>query len=127
MDFFLIDKDEFSLNGMNVKLGKRIVRYEVFDKYDIVVLLVSNTNDWKKPDEIIAIRYIDHACQTVWTYQRKDATGTISFRIFQIWKEKRDEYDRVACLILKYDLGFYDETNIIDVESGEIIKTEFSK
>ena len=127
MDFFLINKDEFSLNGTNVKLGKRIVRYEVFDKYDIVVLLVSNTDDWEKADEIIAIKYSNHTCQTVWTYQRKDATETIAFRIFQIWKEKQDEYDRVACLILKYDLGFYDETNIINVESGEIVKTDFSK
>jgi len=127
MDFFLIDKDEFSLNGTKMKLGKRIVRYEVFDNYDIVVLLVSNTDDWENTDEIIAIKFSDCTYQTVWSYQRKDATGTIAFRIFQIWKEKRDGYDRIACLILAFDLGFFDETNIIDVESGKVVKTEFSK
>ena len=124
MDFFLIDKDEFSLNGTNVKIGKRIVRYEVFDKYDIVVLLVSNTNDWKKPDEIIAIRYIDHACQTIWTYQRKDTVGQ-TFSIYTIWSVKQKDDERIACFI--NSLGFYDETNIIDVETGEIIDTQLSK
>lgn len=124
MDFFLIDKDEFSLNGMNVKLGKRIVRYEVFDKYDIVVLLVSNTNDWKKPDEIIAIRYIDHACQTIWTYQRKDTLGQ-TFSIYTIWSVKQKDNERIACFI--NSLGFYDETNVFDVETGRIIDTQLSK
>ena len=120
----MIDKHEFSVNGTNVKIGKRIVRYEVFDKYDIVVLLVSNTNDWKKPDEIIAIRYIDHACQTIWTYQRKDTVGQ-TFSIYTIWSVKQKDDERIACFI--NSLGFYDETNIIDVETGEIIDTQLSK
>lgn len=124
MDFFLIDKDEFSLNGMNVKLGKRIVRYEVFDKYDIVVLLVSNTDDWEKADEIIAIKHIDHNYQTIWIYQRKDTVGQ-TFSIYTIWSVKQKDDERIACFI--NSLGFYDETNIIDVETGEIIDTQLSK
>ena len=124
MDFFLIDKDEFSLNGTNVKLGKRIVRYEVFYKYDIVVLLVSNTDNYYNTNEIIAIKDLNHICQPIWTYQRKDTLGQI-YSIYTIWRVMQNDDERIACFI--NSLGFYDETNVFDIETGEIIDTQLSK
>ncbi len=124
MDFFLIDKDAFSLNGINVNLGKRIVRYEAFDQYDIVVLLVSNTDNWRNTDEIIAIKNNCHNCEIIWTYKRKDTYGQ-SYSIYTIWKVKENNNERIACFI--NSLGFYDETNVIDVETGGIIDTQLSK
>lgn len=125
MAFFLIDKDEFSFNGTIVKLEKQIVQYEIFEQYNIVVLLVSIKNKWEQRNEIIAIKNDYKDCKTIWTYQRKDATDNKTFRIYSIWKEQQNGIERVACFI--NSLGFYDETNIFNVETGEIIDTQLSK
>jgi len=125
MDFFLLDKDVFSLNGEIVKLKKQIVQYIVFEQYHTVVLLVSPKSEWIHRNELIAIKNDYHNCKTIWTYQRTDTSGKKIFEIHSIWKGAIDGKEVLSCFI--NTLGFYDETNIIDVETGEIIKTEFSK
>ena len=123
MDFSQIDKEEFVVYNNHVKLGKRIVQYAVFDEGDIVVLLVSNTGDWKYRDEIIAIyskwKWRDY--KILWSYQLKDSNNTEKSPIYKIWKVEQDGKECVACL-------FSSSANmgacVFDIESGNILEQE---
>ena len=121
MDFSQIDKEEFVVYCNHIKLGKRIVQYAVFDEDDIVVLLVSNTGNWKFRDEIIAINskwgWRDY--KILWSYQRRDSNNTEPCPIHKIWKVEIDGKERVACLV--NTVGSHFETYVFDVETGEII------
>ena len=120
MDFAQIDSDEFVVYHNKVKLEKRIVQYAVFDEYDIVVLLVSNTGNWEYRDEIIAI-YSNWECKdykTLWSYQRKKSDNK-PYPIHKIWKVEQDGKERVACLVNTADS--YYATFVLDVETGDVV------
>lgn len=121
MDFAQIDNDEFVIYHNKVKLEKRIVQYAVFDEYDIVVLLVSNTNDWKNRDEVIAIRAEWDNYKVIWTYQlgeNKDISHPLGIQ--KILKVTQEGIERIACLIETIDCCI--KTYIFNIETGEVIK-----
>lgn len=119
MYFGQIDKNEFEVNCNKIKLTKQIVQYIIYNKYDILVLLVSNENDWKNRDEVVAIRAEWNTYKILWSYQRRDSNNTEPCPIHKIWKVELDGKERVACLV--NTVGSHFETYVFDVETGEII------
>ena len=119
MYFGQIDKDAFEINCNKIKLRKQIVQYVIYNKNNIAILLVSNTNDWKYRDEIIAICAEWNDYKVLWSYQRKNSTNKKSSQIHKIWRVEQDGKECVACLVNTADS--YYATFVFDVETGDVV------
>ncbi len=121
MYFGQIDKDEVSINCNNIKIGKRIVQYEIFDKRSIVVLLVSNTDNWKCRDEIISIYSGWNDYKVLWSYKRNNTNNCQIHYIHKIWEVLKNGQECIACSFVSTKADT--ETYVFDIETGEIIES----
>ena len=113
---------EIILYKMNIYIVNLLEKNDIiYNKYAIVILLVSNTNDWKNRDEVIAIRAEWDNYKVIWTYQfggNKDISHPLGIQ--KIWKVTQEGIERIACLINSTDT--HHESYVFDIETGEIIE-----